>query len=116
MHEENAALLRRAWAAYSSGDVEGFAACLTDDWLEHGPSGETATLDDERKTMAVHRVAFPDKRTDIHRIVADDELVAVHSTTTATHKGEYLDLAPTGLRVSVDEMMFNRIRDGKIEA
>jgi predicted ester cyclase len=114
MHEENAALLRRAWTAYSSGDVEAFAECLTDDWLEHGPNGETATLEDERKTMAVHRVAFPDKRTEIHQIVASEGLVACHSTTSATHTGPYLGLEPTGGRVSVEEMMFNRIEGGKI--
>jgi predicted ester cyclase len=114
MSEENAALLRRAWAAYASGDAERFAECVTDDWLEHAPSGETSTLEDERKTMAVHRIAFPDKHTEIHQIVADGDLVACYCTTTATHKGPYLDLEATGHRVSVDEMMFNRVCDGRI--
>ena len=114
MTEENAALLRRAWAAYASGDTERFAECVTDDWVEHAPSGETSTLEDERKTMAVHRIAFPDKRTEIHQIVADGDLVACYCTTTATHTGPYLDLEATGHRVSVDEMMFNRVRDGRI--
>ena len=35
MSEENVELLRRAWAAYDVGDIEGFAACLTDDWREY---------------------------------------------------------------------------------
>ena len=114
MNEDNAALLRRAWAAYSSGDADGFAECVTDDWQEHDPSGETTRLEDERKTMAVHRIAFPNKHTEIHHLVADDEYVACHCTTTATHTGPYLDLEPTGHRVSIDVMMFNRIRDGRI--
>jgi len=114
MREENIELLRRAWAAYDAGDVEGFAACLTDDWRESGSDGEYATLDDERRTMELHRVAFPDKATEIHRIVADDDLVACHCTVTATHTGPYLGLAPTGKRVLVKEMMFNRVRDGRL--
>jgi predicted ester cyclase len=114
MNEENAALLRRAWAAYASGDAESFAECLTDDWVDHGPAGETTTLEDERKTMAVHRVAFPDKHTEIHQIVSDDEAVACYCTTSATHSGPYLGLAPTGARVSIEEMMFNRIENGLI--
>jgi predicted ester cyclase len=114
MNEENAALLRRAWAAYDRGDVEGFAECLTDDWREHLPTEEVSTLEDERRTMAVHRIAFPDKHTEILRMVVDDEMVACHCTTTAVHRGRYFDLEPTGARVSVDEMMFNRIQDGKI--
>jgi len=112
--EANARLIRTAWAAYDRGDVDGFADCLTDDWCEHRESGEDSTLADERKTMDIHRIAFPDKRTVIHRMVADDDLVACHCTTSATHTGPYFDLAPTGQRVEVDEMMFNRILDGKI--
>jgi predicted ester cyclase len=114
MDEQNAELLRRAWAAYSAGDADGFAECVTDDWLGHAPSGETTSLAEERKTMAVHKVAFPDKRTEIHQIVANSERVACYCTTTATHTGPYLDLAPTGYRLSVDEMMFNLVRDGRI--
>ena len=114
MDEENAALLRRAWSAYDRGDEEEFAACLTDDWREHTHFGEVATLADERMTMAVHRVAFSDKHTEILRMVTSDAMVACHCTTSATHRGVYFDLQPTGTRVSVDEMMFNRVVDGKI--
>lgn len=114
MNEENAALMRRAWAAYDRGDEAEFEACLTDDWREHTQSGEIATLADERKTMAAHRVAFPDKHTEILRMVVSDDMVACHCTTSATQRGPYFDLPPTRTRVSVDEMMFNRIVDGRI--
>lgn len=117
MADENVELLCRAWAAYDRGDVEAFAACLTDDWREYGPRGPEAgfgTLDDERRTMELHRAAFPDKHTEIHRIVADDDLVACHCTVTATHTGRYLDLEPTGKQVVVPEMMFNRVREGRL--
>ena len=115
MEHPNAQLLRRAWAAYDHGDVEGFAACLTDDWREFGPEGdEYATIDDERPTMELHRAAFPDKHTDIHRIVADDGMVACFCTVTATHTGTYFDAAPTGKRLAVHEMMFNTVRTGRL--
>ena len=87
MTEDNADLLRRAWAAYDSGDVDAFAACLTDDWQLHTPQGESATLAEERKTMAIHLIAFPNKHTVIHQIVAADDLVACNCTTAATHTG-----------------------------
>jgi predicted ester cyclase len=111
---ENVELLRRAWAAYDCGDVDGFAACLTDDWREYDSSGDSADLEDERRTMDLHRTGFPDKRTEIHRIVADDDQVACHCTTTATHNGRYLDLEPTGRPVVLHEMLFNRVRDGRL--
>ena len=114
MSDANIELLRRAWAAYDQGDAEGFAACLTDDWREYDAEGAVGTLDDERRTMALHRIAFPDKHTDIHRILADDEFVACHCTVRATHTGPYLGLEPTRKVVVVYEMMFNRVRDGKL--
>ena len=114
MDHPNSDLLRRAWAAYDRGDEEGFAACLTEDWREYDSAGNDATLDNERETMRQHRIAFPDKHTEILRIVADDEFVACHGRTSATHTGQYLDLAPTGRTVHVDEMMFNRVREGKL--
>lgn len=115
MSQANVDLLRRAWAAYDRGDVEGFAACLADDWREHDAAGRaTSTLEDERPTMKLHRSAFPDKHTEIHLIVADDETVACHCTVTATHTGKYFDLEPTGRQLIVHEMMFNRVRDGRI--
>jgi len=119
VEHSNAQLLRRAWAAYDRGDVEGFASCLTDDWREYGPGtddGRFATLDNERRTMAAHRVAFPNKHTEIRMIVADDDIVACHCTVTATHTGRYFDLEPTGTTLVVHEMMFNRVRDGRLAA
>ena len=110
-------MLRRTWAAYDRGDLEAFAACLTDDWREYGaagPDGGFGTLEDERRTMELHRPAFPNKHTEIRRILADDELVACHCTVTATHTGTYLDLEPTGKQVVVHEMMFNRVRDTRL--
>lgn len=114
MNSEHIELLRRAWAAYDRGDVDGFAACLTPDWREYDGAGETATLDDERRTMTAHREAFPDKHTEIHRIIADRDLVACHCTTRATHTGRYLDLEATGKTVVLYEMMFNRVVEGKL--
>ena len=59
-------------------------------------------------------MAFPDKHTEIHQIVADDEMVGCICTVSATHTGRYFDVEPTGARVVVHEMMFNRVRDGRV--
>ena len=113
--QSNIELLRRAWAAYDRGDEEAFAACLTDDWREYGADGSgAATLEEERPTMRMHKVAFPDKHTEIHRIVADEQTVACHCTVTATHSGQYLDAEPTGRRLVVHEMMFNRVENERL--
>ena len=47
-------------------------------------------------------------------ILADEHIVACFCTVRATHSGKYLDVEPTGKMVIVHEMMFNRVRGGKL--
>ncbi len=117
MSKANEDLLRRAWAAYDVGDVEAFAACLTDDWREYGPEGPagwSVDLEHEIKVMEANRIAFSDKHTEIHHIVANDTMVGCNCTVTATHTGPYMGLEATGKTIIYYEMMFNIVRDGKL--
>jgi hypothetical protein len=77
--ERNKQVVRRAWTAYDAGDEAAFAACVTDDWREHDAGGVVATIADANESMRLHRVAFPDKRTVIDRIVAEGDVVVTHS-------------------------------------
>jgi predicted ester cyclase len=110
-HRETA---RRAWAAYVAGDVEEFAACLTNDWLEYGPDGDSSDLADNIEAMHQHRDAFPDKRVEILHDLVEGDLVAQHVVVTATHTGRYLGLEPTHKAVRIIEMIVHRMRDGLI--
>jgi predicted ester cyclase len=112
--ERNKELVRRAWAAYDRGDVDGFAACVTADWVERDADGSVAKLADARTSMDLQRTAFPDKRTRIDQIIAEGDLVVTRTLTTATHRGEYLGLAPTGKVVTLHEMLINRIEGDRI--
>lgn len=115
MSDANVELLKRAWAAFARGDEEKFAACLTPDWCEHGTDNDgVGRLYGEREAMRAHRVAFPDMHAEIHQIVADDTTVACYCTVRATHTGRYFDLEPTGKTIVLREMMFNRVRDGRL--
>ena len=64
--------------------------------------------------MRENLIALPDKHADFHMILANDDTVACFLTVRATHTGKYLDLEPTGKAVVEHEMMFNRVRDGKL--
>ena len=58
--------------------------------------------------------AFPDIKYDVDAIVADDERVAVFTTTTGTHEGEFRGIPPTGNEIEITEGGLVRIEDGKI--
>jgi predicted ester cyclase len=112
--ERNKEIVRRAWRAFDACDEPAFAACFAEGWVERDASGAVATLADASDSMRRHRTAFPDKRTTIEHIVAEGDLVVTHTTTTATHQGEYYGVAPTGRRVSFQEMLICRIAGGLI--
>ncbi|HEV2035269.1 MAG TPA: ester cyclase [Candidatus Dormibacteraeota bacterium] len=112
--ERNKELLRHAWAAYDNGNEAAFRAGFTDDWKEYDSDGGLQSMEQVVGSMRRQRSAFPDTHTVIEQIVAEGDLVATRSTTTATHSGKYFDLELTNRAVQSHHMLFNRIRDGKI--
>jgi steroid delta-isomerase-like uncharacterized protein len=72
------------------------------DWNEH------------KRLLAGVIDAFPDLHHDIVDMVAERDKVAVRLNVTGTHKGEFQGIPPTGKKLSLDEMGFMTIIDGKI--
>jgi steroid delta-isomerase-like uncharacterized protein len=72
------------------------------DWNEH------------KRLLAGVTNAFPDLHHEIVDMVAEGDKVAVHLNVTGTHKGEFQGIPPTGKKLSLDEMGFITIIDGKI--
>jgi predicted ester cyclase len=60
--------------------------------------------------------AFPDWREEIVELVAEGNTVAGRFKCSGTHGGEFLDEAPTGKRMEVEEVFFLRVEDGKFVA
>ena len=58
--------------------------------------------------------AFPDPHHEIVDMVAERDKVAVRLNVTGTHKGEFQGIPPTGKKLSLYEMGFITIIDGKI--
>jgi steroid delta-isomerase-like uncharacterized protein len=73
------------------------------DWNEH-----------KRLLTGVNN-AFPDLHHDIEDIVAEGvDKVAIRLSVTGTHKGDFQGIPPSGKKLSLDEMGFITIIDGKI--
>jgi steroid delta-isomerase-like uncharacterized protein len=58
--------------------------------------------------------AFPDLHHEIVDMVAERNKVAIRLNVTGTHKGEFQGIPPTGKKLSLYEMGFITIIDGKI--
>jgi steroid delta-isomerase-like uncharacterized protein len=102
-------------AVFTKGDLDAVERYLTPDFVNHDPFPETpGTRDGLRETAAMVRDAFPDWHSTLHRLIAEDDLVAEHFTAQGTHRGEIFGVPPTGNEVRLDGINIFRVRDGKI--
>ena len=79
---------------------------------EQGIKGGLEAL---KTRMLSLRNALPDLQYTIDSTVVDGNKVAISSSLTGTHEGEFAGIAPTGKKISAAELYFIYLRDGKIE-
>ncbi len=111
---ENAATIRRFFQEiWNQHNVDAADAMIAPDAVGHNPEFGTSLEAFKAQWLVIHK-AFPDIQIDLDDVVAQGDRVATRWTLTGTHKGEYKGLAPTGKRVSVTGMSFDRIVDGQV--
>ena len=69
-----------------------------------------------RRNVAAYRRAFPDLIWVIEQLVAEGEWVAARLTLHGTHLGPLAGIAPTGKRVTMQELVFWQVVEGKLRA
>jgi predicted ester cyclase len=112
--EENKAVAQKFVDALARGDVATAAECFDpDNYYSHA---HQANLSDTWARMKERRrhPALSDFKSEQIALVADGDRVVNHTRTTGVHTGEFLGIAPTGKRISVDHVEVWRIEDGKI--
>jgi predicted ester cyclase len=84
-------------------------------FVDHHPSGRTAAgVDAVIDAVTANRLAFPDWHETIEDLVAEGEMVVVRATARATHKGVFMDIAPTGRPVTLVGIDIFRIADDQL--
>ena len=97
-----------------SGDVDGLAAVTDPDVVDHGRRpDEPAGFEGAKATMLWLRTVFSDQRWEIHRIIGEDDLVAIHATHHGRQTGALFGIPPTGREVAYQYVHMLRFRDGK---
>ena len=114
--ERNRAVFRRYYeAAVSEGAYGVFDEVLDPDVVPHTPfGGDPRGVQWIKDMVALERRAFPDLRLMELSSVAEGDRVAAHLRVTATHRGPFLGIEPTGRAVAFEEMMIARFHDGRI--
>jgi len=103
--------MRTAYERINAGDIGGFGELVADDFVEHeatpgSPPTKAGTLEFFRALLT----AFPDMHMDVEDLLASGDKAVARVKATATHRGEFMGVPPTGKRVElqlIDIMRFD---------
>ena len=116
--EENKALARR-WVEdlFNAGTLEVADEIIAPDHVHHDP-----TLPDippgpegQKQVVNLYRGAFTNAHISIEDQLVEGDRVVTRWTSSGTHQGELMGVAPTGNQVRITGITINRISGGKIE-
>jgi predicted ester cyclase len=103
-------------ALFTNGDLTAVDRYLDPGFVNHDPPFPGAPDGPEgmRQAGAIFRRAFPDWRSDLQQLIAEDDLVAENFTAHGTHHAAFMGEIPTGREVILRGVNIFRIADGKI--
>jgi steroid delta-isomerase-like uncharacterized protein len=88
------------------------------DYQDYGlPPGMADGHEGFKRVLGGFFEAFPDLRLEVQFTVADDDRIMFYLSTTGTHRGPFMGVAPTGKRFKVNGVdIFRFNEEGKIAA
>ncbi len=109
--------LNKFMTAWNVHDVRAVAAHYAPDCedVDVARSAPQIGSDNVRRTVLYYLRAFPDFQVTLDDAIANGERVAMYWTWTGTHRGTFMNIPPTGHRVTVRGSSLVTLRDGKIQ-
>jgi steroid delta-isomerase-like uncharacterized protein len=115
MSEQNKTLARRWFEdLFSRGNLDAANEILSAEFVDHLTHEDERGLEELKHYVSIYRSAFPDIQDTVEDIVAEGDKVVVRWTSSGTHQGEFMGVAPTGRHVTFTGMRLFRIADNKI--
>ncbi len=113
--EQNKNLARSFVDAVQGGNGDAVAKLVAPNWENHDPSlPPMKGAEGARQLATLIHTAFPDAKFTIDKIIAEGDRVGMHFSYTGTHRGNFLDIPPTGRRVNIQAAGILRVVDGKL--
>src|SRR5438067_1340475 len=113
--EANKTLVRQAIdEMFSQGKTDAVDKYVAADFMEHQAfPGVPPTRDGLKQTITMMRQAFPDLKFTVEDAIAEGDKVAVRSTITGTHKGDWMGITATGKPFTMTSIDILRMQNGK---
>jgi steroid delta-isomerase-like uncharacterized protein len=114
--EQNKAIVRRLFDEVVNGGNMALLDELTgEEIVTHTSVPNIApTREGFRQFVAVYLDAFPVQHTEVHRLIAEDDLVTVIHTHHVTHGGDFMGAPPSGKEAVISGLEVYRIANGRI--
>jgi steroid delta-isomerase-like uncharacterized protein len=109
---DHAATLRRMYDLINRRDLDGFAAVLADDFVEHEENpGLSPTKEGVLEFFLLNIAAFPDLRFEAEDVLVAGDTVVARGRITGTHQGELFGVPASGRHVDVQLIDIIRFGD-----
>lgn len=118
MSEANKALAHRFHMdIFQKGDLGTAGQLLTDDFRWHGgfaPPQDPCGPEGVKQVAQVVIGAFPDRQISHHEAIGEGDRVLIRWSMTGTHKGDLMDIPPTGKKMTLTGFDYFRMQGSKI--
>ncbi|MER5966661.1 ester cyclase [Streptomyces sp. NPDC002057] len=114
--EKNLALLRAAYEALGSGDLDACVEMLTENFVAHVPGVADPLHGREIWRLGTRTMldGFPDLRIDVEDMFGVDDKVVVRVRFSGTHRGAFQGIAATDRPVGFRSIEIYRVEDDRI--
>ena len=115
--EQNETIIRRYYnEVWNQGKLDVLDELLDKNYINHTPSTPNPPVGPGglKPIVAAIRKAFPDLHYEIKDVIVDDSTAVARVIMTGTQTNQLFDLAPSGKKITVNQITIERIRNGKI--
>ena len=117
MSSDNKTVVRRLYdEVWNKRKVNVIPEIISPSHALHDPNASGSSIGPEayKRQYFSFIAAFPDLRFGIEDIIGEEDKIVVSWTISGTHKGEFMGIAATNKKVSVDGITINHVAKGKI--
>jgi predicted ester cyclase len=99
---------------YGKGRLEYLDQVCDPSFKSHDPLAGEADIAGVKRQVETYRTAFPDLTPTLLGVCAEADVVCTRWRCTGTHKQRFMGAEPTGKKITIEGMTFDRFRNGKL--
>lgn len=109
----NKEVVKQFFEIYNNQDYEAAYQYIAPNYIDHGLPQVRSVEDAIKILKATHKV-FPDIKVVIDDLIEEDDKVVFRGHFTGTHLGEFVSMAPSGVKVEFEALEIFKVENQKI--